>query len=47
MDALLSNKKIDLVDSEGLKLFMFGGDNLYNNFIPAHRKNQSALQIIL
>jgi FkbM family methyltransferase len=41
MDALLSNKKIDLVDFEGLKLFMFRDDNLYNNFIPAHRKNQS------
>jgi FkbM family methyltransferase len=42
MDPLLLNKKIDLVDFEGLKLFMFRDDNLYNKFIPAHRKNQSA-----
>lgn len=41
MDALLLNKKIDLVDFEGLKLFMFRDDNLYEKFIPAHRKNQS------
>ena len=42
MDGLLSNKKIDLVDFDGLKLFMFRNDNLYNNFIPEQRKNQSA-----
>lgn len=42
MDGLLSNKTIDLVDFDGLKLFMFRNDNLYNNFIPEPRKNQSA-----
>jgi len=41
MNELLANKKIDLVDFDGLKLFMFRDDNLYNNFIPKHRKNQS------
>jgi FkbM family methyltransferase len=41
MDALLTNKKIDIVDFDGLKLFMFKNDNLYNNFIPRQRKNQS------
>ncbi|MES1220518.1 MAG: hypothetical protein ABUT20_33765, partial [Bacteroidota bacterium] len=41
MNELLSNKKIDLVDFDGLKLFMFKDDNLYNNFIPKNRKEQS------
>ena len=42
MEGLLTNKKIDLVDFDGLKLFMFRNDNLYNNFVPQPRKNQSA-----
>lgn len=41
MNSLLSDKKIDVVDFDGLKLFMFKNDNLYENFIPHDRKNQS------
>jgi FkbM family methyltransferase len=41
MDELLTNKRIDLVDFDGLKLFMFKNDNLYNNFVSKQRKNQS------
>src|SRR5436190_22487814 len=41
MNSLFSNRKIDVVDFDGLKLFMFKNDNLYDNFIPKHRKDQS------
>ena len=41
MNELLTNKRIDLVDFDGLKLFMFKNDNLYNNFVTKQRKNQS------
>ncbi len=41
MNELLANKRIDLVDFDGMKLFMFKDDNLYSNFIPKDRKNQS------
>lgn len=46
MNSLLSNRKIDVVDFDGLKLFMFKNDNLYDNFIPKHRKDQSLDQYI-
>lgn len=41
MNELLSNRKIDVVDFDRLKLFMFKDDNLYNNFVARERKNQS------
>lgn len=41
MDGLLTNKKIDVVDFDGLKLLMFRDDNLYDHFIADDRKNQS------
>ncbi|MEP6795808.1 MAG: FkbM family methyltransferase [Saprospiraceae bacterium] len=40
MDGLLTNKKIDVVDFDGLKLFMLKDDNLYDHFIANDRKNQ-------
>ena len=40
MNAFLINRRIDLVDFEGLKLFMFEDDNLYQTLIPPHRKHQ-------
>lgn len=41
MKPFLYNKKIDLVDFEDLKLFMFKNDNLYNIAVSENRKNQS------
>lgn len=41
MNELPANKKIDLVDFDGLKLFMFKNDNLYDKFVSPGRKNQS------
>jgi FkbM family methyltransferase len=38
------NEQIDLVDFEGLKLFMFRHDSLYDTAIPEARKNQSLPQ---
>jgi FkbM family methyltransferase len=37
----LGNEEIDLVDFDGLKLFMFKHDYLYDHAIPQDRKNQS------
>jgi FkbM family methyltransferase len=40
MDAFLVNKRIDLVDFDGLKLFMLEDDNLYRVAVPENRKHQ-------
>lgn len=41
MNSFLFNKKLDLVDFDDLKLFMFKDDNLYNIAVIESRKNQS------
>jgi len=41
MNDLVTNQKIDVVDFDGLKLFMFKNDSLYQKFIPKDRKRQS------
>jgi FkbM family methyltransferase len=41
MNPFLFNKKLDLVDFDDLKLFMFRDDNLYNIAVAENRKNQS------
>ena len=40
MDPLLINRKIDLVDFDSFKAFMFKDDNLYNTLIADERKNK-------
>ena len=40
MDAFLVNKRIDLVDFDGLKLFMLEDDELYRIAVPEARKHQ-------
>jgi FkbM family methyltransferase len=40
MDAFLVNKRIDLVDFDGLKLFMLEDDDLYRTAVPEARKHQ-------
>lgn len=44
MNRWVCNEQIDLVDFEGLKLFMFKYDSLYDTAIPGPRKNQSLPQ---
>ena len=41
MSRRLGNEEIDLVDFDGLKLFMFKDDYLYDHAIPQGRKSQS------
>ena len=41
MNRPMYNQEIDLVDFDGLKLFMFKHDSLYDTAIPNGRKNQS------
>lgn len=41
MNAFLVNKRIDVVDFDGLKLFMLEDDNLYGVAVPENRKRQN------
>ena len=41
MNRRVSDEEIDIVDFDGLKLFMFKHDYLYDHAIPQERKNQS------